>query len=272
MGFAIQKGRKWKNQTVKIVIGVPEGKFISFDDVIYHRASSDMDEYADDNNGDYISRRPNKIFKMTNDGIICADCPRLGDRDYRGERNYENFILEGDFKTEILEGESFRVRIEGPANMVQTIKTGEKITFTTNGKATNGDVRVIIETPTFTSLHADNTGDIMIRGFNEGNAAISAKGSSRIKAYLDANNNLDVTLSGKCSLELTGKGGDLMANLTDGATLEASNWRAEDAEISASDASKARIYVKNDALILSDDASNVRIDGGAKVRHSREEN
>lgn len=272
MGFSIQKGRKWKNQNVKIIIGVPEGKFISFDDVIYRRAGSDMDEYAGDNNGDYISRRPNKTFKMTNEGIICADCPQLGDRDYRGERNYEHFILEGDFKTEILEGESFRVRIEGPANMVQTIKTGEKITFTTNGKATNGDVRVIIETPTFTSLHADETGDIIIRGFDEGNAAISAKGNSRIKAYLDASNNLDVTLSGKCSLELTGKGGDLMANLTNGATLEASNWRADDAEISASDASKARIYVKNDVLLLSDDASNVRVEGGAKVRRSRDEN
>jgi phage shock protein PspC (stress-responsive transcriptional regulator) len=274
LSFAIQKGRKFKGQKIKIVIGVPEGKYITFDDVIYRRAGSEMDEYADDNNDDYISRRPNKVFQMTSDGIACADCPRLGDRDYRGERNYENFILEGDFKTEILEGESFRVRIEGPENsksLVQTLKTGEKITFTTKGKLTNGDIRVIIETPTFTSLHADDTGDIMIRGFEEGNASISAKGSTRIKAYLDASNNLDVTLSGKCSLDITGKGGSLMANLTDGATLEASNWRAERAEISASDASKARVYVKEEALVLSDGASNVRVEGGAKVKLSRNE-
>jgi phage shock protein PspC (stress-responsive transcriptional regulator) len=273
MGFSIQKGKKWKGQTVKIIIGVPEGKFITFDDVIYHRAGSDMEEYAKDNNGDYISRRPNKVFKMTNDGIVCADCPQLGDREYRGERNYENFILEGDFKTEILEGESFRVRLEGSDDLkalVKTIKTGDKITFTTNGRVTNGAVRVIIETPTFTSLHADNTGEITIRGFDEGNASISAKGSSRIKAYLDASNNLDVTLSGKCALEITGKGGELLANLTDGATLEASNWRANDAEISASDASKARIYVKNNALVLSDAASNVRVDGGATIQYKRE--
>ena len=165
MGFAIQKGRKWKGQSVKIIIGVPEGKFITFDDIIYHRAGSDMEEYAKDNNGDYISRRPNKLFKMTNEGIMCADCPQLGDRDYRGERNYENFILEGDFKTEILQGDAFRVRIEGPDNMkelVKTLRTGDKITFTTEGKTTNGSVKVIIETPTFTSLHADDTGEVSI--------------------------------------------------------------------------------------------------------------
>lgn len=272
-GFAIQKGRKWKGQSVKIVIGVPEGKFITFDETIYHRAGSDMDEYDDENNGNYISRRPNKIFQMTNDGILCADCPRLGDKDYRGERNYENFILEGDFKTEILEGDAFKVRIEGPSNardLVKTIRTGDKITFTTDGKNTNGEVRVIIETPTFTSLHADNTGEVVIRGFDEGNAAISAKGLSRIKAYLDASSSLDVSLNGKCSLELTGKGGNLIANLTDGATMEATNWRAEDAEISAADGSKARVNVKNDALILNDVGSNVRVDGGATVRNKRE--
>ena len=63
-----------------------------------------------------------------------------------------------------------------------------------------------------------------------------------------------------------------MANLTDGATLEASNWRAEDAEISASDASKARVYVKSDALILSEGASSVRVEGGATIKHTRDEN
>jgi hypothetical protein len=269
-GFAIQKGRKWKAQSVRIIIGVPEGKFITFDESIYKRAGADLEEYADDNNGDYISRRPDKMFKMTNEGLVCADCPRMGDRDYRSERNYENFILEGDFKTEIQRGESFRVRIEGTENMIETIKTGQKITFTTNGKPTNGNVRVIIETPVFTSLHAENTGDVTIRGFEEGQASISARGTGRIKAYLDVSNNLDVTMSGKCLLELTGKGGDLIANLTDGAVLESSSWKAEDAEISASDASKARVYVKNDAVVMSDGGSNVRVDGGARVRDKRD--
>lgn len=270
--FTIQKGKKWMGQSVRIVIRVPEGKFIKFDESINRRAGADRDEYTDDNDGDYISRRPNKVFQMTEEGILCSDCPKMGDRSYRGGRDYEHFILEGDFKTEILEGESFKVSIVGPSaekDKVQTIKTGETITFTTRGKTTNGAVRLIIETPTFTSLHADNSGDVTIRGFSEGSASISAKGASNIKAYIDARK-LDMALSGACTVEITGQGGDLMANLTDGASLEASNWRAIDAEISASDGSKARVYVKNNALVLSDGPSNVRVDGGATIQNKRD--
>jgi len=272
-GLEIEQGKKWKGQKVKIVLSVPEGKFVRFDKNIYKYASADLNEYASGNDGNYISRSPDQLFEMTRGGIICADCPKMGDKNYRDTRDYEDFILEGDFKTEILEGESFRVTIDGPSgagNMIKTIKTGDKITFTTEGKATSGLVKLTIVTPIFTSLHADNSGEITIRGFEEGHASISAKGSSQIKAYLDASSNLDLTLSGKCTLELTGKGGALNANLTNGATLEASNWRADDAEISASEGSKARVYVRNNALILSDAASTVKVDGGATIKKSRE--
>ncbi len=272
-GFEIEQGKKWKGQNVKIVLSVPEGKFVRFDKNIYKYAGADLSEYASGNDRNYISRSPDRLFQMTREGIICADCPKMGDRNYRDMRNYEDFILEGDFKTEILEGESFRVTIDGQtiaSSLIKTIETGDKITFTTEGKSTKGLAKLTIVTPTFTSLHAENTGEVIIRGFEEGHATISAKGSSQIKAYLDASSNLDLRLSGKCSLELTGKGGDMLANLTDGASLEASNWRAEDAEISASDGSKARVYVKNNALVLSDALSTVKVDGGATIKTSRE--
>jgi phage shock protein PspC (stress-responsive transcriptional regulator) len=267
--LTIPKGTKWKAQAIKITIGVPEGKFITFNDAIYQRVETDSDEYAQDKDEEYISRRPNKLFQMTTDGLLCADCPKLGDKDFRTDRNYEHFILEGDFKTDIQQGESFNVRIDGPEhlkNLVKMIKTGDKITFTTEGKVTDGAVHVLIVTPSFSSLHVEGAGEVVIRGFEVGEAAISARGSSRIKAYIDATSSLDATLSGNCSVEITGKGGDLRANLTDGATLIASNWRAENAEISASDGSKSKLYVKNTALVLSDDTSIVKVDGGATIK------
>lgn len=273
-GYVIQKGRKWKAQSVRVEIGIPVGKYIIFDNEIYHHSGAEYNEYAEDNESDYISRRPNKMFKMSNDGLICADCPRMGDKDYRGERYFENFILEGDLKAEIIKGDDFRVRIEGDQaakNSVETLKTGDKITFTTNGKTINGAVRIVIETPVFTSLYADKTDDVVIRGFNEGNATITARNGSHIKAYMDVNNELELILSGKSSLDLSGDGSSLQATLTDGALLDAGNWRANDAEISASEGSKARIYVKNNALVTGDAADNVRVDGGAVVKHSRNE-
>lgn len=272
--YKVAKGEKWRGQRVRINIEVPVGKSITFDEAIHEYAGADLDEYDDVNDNNYISRRPGKVFRMGNKGLVCTDCPNMGDKDYRSDRSYERFILEGDFVTEIRQGDEFRVEIEGPASekdKIQKIQTGDKITFTTNGKITNGAVRVFIQTNTFTSLHADNAGEITIRGFNEGQASITASGNSRIKAYIDVSNEFDIALSDKAALDLTGKGNDLEVSLTDEAVLEATNWTADRVDVTASDKARARIFAKDDALVLSTGESSVRVDGGARVRNKREE-
>ncbi len=272
--YSVAKGEKWRGQRVRINIEVPVGKSITFDENIHEYAGADLDEYDDVNDNNYISRRPGKVFRMGNKGLVCADCPNMGDKGYRSDRNYENFILEGDFTTEIRQGDDFRVEIEGPngeKDKVQKIQTGDKITFTTNGKTTNGAVKIMIQTPTFTSLHADNTGEITIRGFDEGQSSITASGNSKIKAYIDASNELNIALSGKASLDLTGKGNFIDASLSDNSVLEATNWTADRVEVSASDNARARVFAKDDALVISTGQSTVRVDGGANVRNRREE-
>lgn len=272
--YKIPQGKKWRVQRVRINIQVPEGKSITFDEKIHRYAGADLDEYDDDNKRNYISRRPGKVFQMGRDGIVCSDCPSFGDRGYRSDRSYENFILEGDFVTEFREGDDFRVEFDGPSadkEKIQKIQTGDKITFTTNGKSTNGAVRVLIETPTFTSLHAHNTGEITIRGFDEGQASITASGNSKIKAYMDVSNEFNIALSGQAKLELTGRGNNIDASLSDNAELEATSWIADRVEVSAADAAKGRLFAKDDALILSTGQSSIRIDGGARVRDKREE-
>ena len=62
-------------------------------------------------------------------------------------------------------GNEFKIRIEGPADAIEKIRTGKKLTLSKKGDATG--VKVYIESPVFTSLVADNTGDITMRGFEE---------------------------------------------------------------------------------------------------------
>jgi len=272
--YRVQTGEKWRAQRVRINIEVPEGKSITFDENINDYAGADLDEYDDNNDNNYISRRPGNIFRMGTQGLVCADCPNMGDKGYRSDRDYENFILEGDFTTEIRQGDDFRVEIEGPGiekDKIQKIQTGDKITFTTNGKTTRGTVRILIQTPVFTSLHAANSGEIIIRGFDEGQASITASGTSVIKAYVDVSQVLNVALSGKASLDLTGKGDQLDASLSDNSVLEAANWSADRVEILSADNARARVFAKQDALILSTGQSNVRVDGGATVRNKRDQ-
>jgi phage shock protein PspC (stress-responsive transcriptional regulator) len=273
--YSLPKGKKWRVQRIRLNIEVPDGKSVTFDEKIYHYAAADLDEYDDENERNYISRRPGRMFRMGRGGLVCTDCPNFGDKGYRSDRRYENFIMEGDFTAEIRDGNDFRVEIEGPAAekaKIQKIQTGDKITFTTNGKSVNNSVRIFIQTPTFTSLHADNTGEIVIRGFDEGRASISASGRSRVRGYLDVSGDLDVALSGQATLDLTGGGGRLDASLSDDAVLEATNWRARDVEVSASEKARARVFADSDAVLRSTGESSVKVDGGANVRNKQEEN
>ena len=270
--YNISKGKKWRVQRIRLNIEVPEGKSIVFDDKIYRYSASDLDNYSDDNRENYISREPDRVFRMTGDGLICTSCPQMGDRNYRSGRSYEKFIFEDKISAEIRQGDEFRVEIEGSdadKDKIQKIQSGDKITFTTNGKKLDGPVHVLIQTRTFTSLHADDTGEITIRGFEEGQAGITAKGNSVIRAYIDSRS-LNVTLSGNATLDLTGRGDELDVNLTDASVLESTNWRAESGEIYASETARARVFVKDRVLVVSTGSSNVKVDGGAEVRNKRE--
>lgn len=270
--FGIPKGQKWRAQNIRLTISVPEGKYIVFGEKINNRVH-DVD-YADNDGDYYVSDYPNRLYRMTETGLTCADCPAFGERDYRGGRTFENFILEGDLTAEINDGDDFIFRIEGaPADreLVKTIRTGDKITFTTNGKSTGGRVKVYIETPTFTSLYADNTGQITIRGFDEGRASISARGNSKIKSIMDVSENLELLLIGPAQAELTGKGGNIKATLTEGATLESASYRANEANISVKDGSKARVYVNTVAWVKKDATSEVKVDGDGVVESAKDD-
>lgn len=275
LSYRVPKGEKWRGQHVRINIEVPSGKGIRFDENIHNYAGADLDEYDDKNYKNYISRNPGRVFHMGTRGLMCVDCPNMGDKGYRSDRDFEDYILEGDFEAEFRKGDDFTVEIEGPReakDKIQKIITGDKITFTTNGKTTDGKVRIFIQTPTFTSLHADNTGNITLRGFDEGRASITASGNTKIKAYMDVSGAFNVALSGKSSLDLTGRGDFLRASLTDNAVLETTNWTADRVDISASGNASARVFAREHADVNSTGQSSVRVDGGASVRNKRSEN
>ncbi len=264
-GYQIAAGNKWRGQRVYLTIAVPEGKSIVFGNGINRRVRNI--DYADDASENYIYHNPDKVYRMTARGLVCTECPQFGDRNYRSERDYEHFILEGDFETEIIQGDAFGIEFDGPEaarQLIENISSGDNLTLTTRGKSLGAAVRCIIRTPTFTSLVANNSGNVTIRGFREGRSTITAKGPVRIRGMFDSDN-LDLALSGKCFVELIGRGSDLNASLFDGAELEASGWRTDRVEISATENSKARVNADESVKVRSDASSAVNIDGTAQV-------
>jgi hypothetical protein len=205
------------------------------------------------------------VYRMTKEGINCSTCPNFGDANYRSDKNYENFIFEGDFDVEMREGDDFSMRIEGDREVLESIPSGNKLTITTNNKTPNTKTKIIIETRVLTMVSADNTGLITIRGFEEGSASISAKGKSVIKAYLDASDYLDITLSDQSRMILSGKGGELRATLSDDANLDAMDWRASEVKASANGNSKGRAFARDNASIRVDANADFKVEGTSDI-------
>jgi len=260
--FDLKKGQAWRNQKVFIMIEMPVGKSITFDQYIYDNAAADYSEYAENNDERYISRNPGKLFTMTADGLVCADCPNWGDKDYSHQQDYEDFIIHGNVDAEIRKGDRFSFEVAPDyKNDVEIIRTGDRITFDAGKSKSNQPVPLKIFTPTFTSLIAEGNGRIILRGFDEGRASITAKGQPIIKAYMDCRD-LDVNLQGPCRLELNGKGEVIVGNLAGGATLDAFGWKLERAEMSLSGNSTANLYVSEEhAEIEKDNSSSVNLQG-----------
>lgn len=256
-GFALSDTGKWRAQHIEIIISVPDGKYISFDEFINDRVSAGSDGYSYKNDNNYFSRKPNKTYLMTKDGILCTDCPKMGERDYSSDRSYSEFIFDSGLEAEIIESGEFSFRFEGNPDDIETIQSGDKITFKGKSRQSPDKVKIVIETPEFSSLYAMSGSLVTIRGFNVFEGSIVARDGSIIKAFLDARDKLDIILSDGSIMDLSGKGGDLNATLTDGSILNANGWFAESAKVSASDGSVARIHSRNKPEISGDESGKV---------------
>jgi phage shock protein PspC (stress-responsive transcriptional regulator) len=256
-GFALSESGKWRAQHIEILISVPEGKYICFDEFINDRVSAGSEGYSYKNDNNYFSRKPDRIYVMTRDGILCTDCPKMGDRGYSPDRTYGEFIFDSGLEAEIIESEEFSFRFEGNPDDVETIESGDKITFKGKSKRSSDKVKIIIETPEFNSLYALSGSIVTIRGFNVFEASVVARDGSIIKGFLDARDRLEIILSDGSIMDLTGKGGDLNATLTDGSILNANGWFAENARVSASDGSIAKVHSRNNPEISGDSSGKV---------------
>jgi phage shock protein PspC (stress-responsive transcriptional regulator) len=256
-GFALSESGKWRAQHIEILISVPEGKYICFDEFINDRVSTGSEGYSYKNDNNYFSRKPDRIYVMTRDGILCTDCPKMGDRGYSPDRTYGEFIFDSGLEAEIIESEEFSFRFEGNPDDVETIESGDKITFKGKSKRSSDKVKIIIETPEFNSLYALSGSIVTIRGFNVFEASVVARDGSIIKGFLDARDRLEIILSDGSIMDLTGKGGDLNATLTDGSILNANGWFAENARVSASDGSIAKVHSRNNPEVSGDSSGKV---------------
>jgi phage shock protein PspC (stress-responsive transcriptional regulator) len=261
----IPDGQKYRFQNADLRVQIPIGKYVVFGPRTNHYVEYRGGDY--DRNWYHRGIKSNQVYKMTDSGLVCASCPGFGEPGYDEGEHFEDFVLEGDFDTEIRRGDDFKIEITGSTadkSILSNIQSGHQLTLTTNGRPISGSLKVVIYTRTFTELVANNTGTVNIRGFDEGHSSIIIKGRSKVKGDFRSND-LDVTMTGPCSLELNGASNDLDVTLDEGANLDASAWTTNDAKIQAKSSAKARINAKDQARINSDSSSDVTVSGSASV-------
>lgn len=270
--YKLNEGKKWRGQHAKLKIKVPIGKFISLDRTATNHLVYDETRYSDRSEEKRFSRNPDRVFKMTANGLECLACPKFGDANYDIDENYENFVIEGNMKVEIKKADRFRVQYIGNRSLIDMVKVsrgGKYLRISTDGKTLPGDLTVLIEAPTFTSLDADQTNDIEIRDFEEGRSNITMSGNQSLKSLFDCDD-LVLRMKGKCKADLRGNGDKIQVRLSDGATLDATRFQLSNATIFASGNSIGRFDIEDEACVESTN-SEIQIEGKARIIHSCKE-
>jgi phage shock protein PspC (stress-responsive transcriptional regulator) len=268
--FKVNDGKKWRFQRVKIVIGVPEGKYIVFGDKIYSYAAADLDDYATGNGNYYISKRPNRLFEMTSGGLRCVDCSAVGsNNEYDTDEEYGRFVFEGNLEVEIRKSERFRVNADERKG-ISIIESGNTLTISADNNLKGRKVKVIIETRGIDDLTASNNCQLTLRGFEENDLALSARNNAQISAFVDVNDELSVNVSGNSQITLQGRGNRLTGSISNNAQLEAAGYRAETVDLSATNNAQGAVNASENVNIQQDNNSQIRVDGGATVNKNRD--
>ena len=118
--------------------------------------------------------------------------------------------------------------------------------------------------PSLEYLKATGASEGEIRNFSEQEMSIDLEGASELWADIDVSY-LEVDLTGASEVILVGDGEDLKARLNGASKIDSFNFDLDDADISVSGASTAKVYVNKELEADASGASRVRYRGDARV-------
>ncbi len=265
--FIIPKGEAWRFQGVEYVLKVPKGKSV----YLGKEAGRLIHRFELDRDMDHPWGYSGHMWKMDEKGLVCPNYVSRNNHDEEYQHSeFKNLIVEGRMKVEIEQGDEYRVRLTGrevytkKVDMVQHYQT---LTVSTDLKRTNSPIRLYITMPVLDKLHTENTDDVKIQGFRQPNMTIKHEGVHDYKIFADIDT-LTIRQLGKSEVDLRGRGKLLKAFLEKRAHLDAEHFTVDDAEITATDHSRASLSVVNSLVKRIDDNCRIDLDGEPKILES----
>lgn len=289
-------GRPYRGQELKMVLRVPYGKTFrmsrNFASFVTNRFNNDLFESE---KGDQF-RTTLFQFSKEKDDLICLNCQvpvldngennnsdfndeddsddgiEMGRGEFSREEKVSDFQkleINGNFYVEVKQGAAYRVELDGSRRNVWAVRVR------TDGNTLNigyGDgfqmfnrrkrVNVRITMPTLSGVEFTGATRAEVKGFNQNtDFDVQLTGASTaVFTSLNAQT-IDAELSGAAKLTLVGDARTLKADISGASELKAASLKTSEADVDASGASNAQVYVEQKLQATATGASHVGYKG-----------
>ena len=231
--FSLAKGERYRNQHVKYIIKVPEGKFIQMGNGSEEEHWHHLDREYVFYNKNY--KRPwmeaGQVWKMTDDGLMLPSYQKVSE-----DLSYENFKeinINGNLNVIIEKGEHYSVGMAGSnrlKRMVDIEQIGERLDIDFDRRGSS--LRLHIKCPDMTSLNLTRTEDVRIEGFNFNEFDLVANSRNDIRGEFTAKK-LNVDLKNRTKLILEGSCDTMNVSLDDYADMDSDQFKVKKMKLEA---------------------------------------
>ncbi len=254
---------KYRGQSVKLTLYVPNGKYINLG-----KYTNDIINFDYDNDDYSYSDREGRVWKMQDREMICPSIEQ--------EKNYSKNISVKDFSKvsmkanvsiEIKYGAAFDVKIKGDERDVKDFEVEKigntlKISDKDDNNNDNDKVKIIVTMPKLDAVDIEDAREVSIEGFDQNEMTMDLSGDFKLKASINVQKiKLDATHS---QVVLKGKGSELEVILDSDAELNARQFEVRNANVSLHEGTEADIYATEKVVNRREEGS-LKVEGGANV-------
>lgn len=263
--ISVEKGKRWRNQQVELIIHLPVGKSIQLKDRAI--AGKYIDEIEFDGPFSQFRANSTKVWTMTERGLECASCDSKTfststESDFPAiQSDIEEVVVKGDINVIIeLADSDMEINIdEEEKNVITTESNGQLVVELKSDQPAHSTV--YIRMASLVDISAMEGSNVELRGFDQSEMNINCRGNgSYIKTEMDVDN-VSITQAGNNRIDLNGTYVLVDAVLSNDAHLEGAEAMIKDVNISLQENSFATF---NDGINSikeeSDESSEVKIE------------
>ncbi|CAN5258934.1 hypothetical protein BH09BAC3_BH09BAC3_20210 [soil metagenome] len=276
--ITFKKDAKFRAQRLEVDILVPYNQPFVIDAKLWRIIDTDIIDMRD---YDFSLNHETQTWKLTDKGLECISCKlRPVDavaqaKDEFGLNDYNSVDIQGVVNVRIQKGDGYSVEIKGTENEEKKYHVSvegetliieydnERKTFW-KGSIMPDETRINITMPTLRDLEIKGGGKLRLTGFEEDEVDIKLIGAIAGEGELHATT-LNVELTGASSLELSGGGKLLEADIVGASVLRAYGYEVANCIVEAHGASSAKINATETLEIKKGIASTVTHRGNPEI-------